>query len=49
VVVALNVDFLNGVLGFFPRKRTKASGASAIPGLSEGVTFNFLIVVEYFG
>ena len=27
-----------GVLGIFPRKRTKASGAPAIPGLPGGIT-----------
>ena len=28
----------DGVLGIFPRKRTKASGAPAIPGLPGGIT-----------
>ena len=27
-----------GVLGIFPRKRTKASGVPAIPGLPGGIT-----------
>jgi hypothetical protein len=38
-----------GVLGIFPRKRTKASVAPAIPGLPDGVTSHFLTVLEYFG
>ena len=38
-----------GVLGIFPRKRTKASGAPAIPGLPDGVASHFLTVLEYFG
>ncbi len=38
-----------GVLGIFPRKRTKTAGARVIPGLPEGVTSHFLTVFEYFG
>ena len=38
-----------GVLGIFPRKRTKTAGARVIPGLPEGVTSHFLTVLEYFG
>ena len=38
-----------GVLGIFPRKRTKASVAPAISGLPDGVTSHFLTVLEYFG
>ncbi len=38
-----------GVLGIFPRKRTKTAGALVILGLPEGVTSHFLTVLEYFG
>ena len=37
---------LNGVLGIFPRKRTKTSGSSVISGLSEGITFPELAYIH---
>ena len=37
---------LAGVLGIFPRKRTKTSGARVISGLSEGITFPELAYIH---
>lgn len=36
----------DGVLGIFPRKRTKTSGARVISGLSEGITFPELAYIH---
>ena len=38
--------FVYGVLGIFPRKRTKTSGSSVISGLSEGITFPELAYIH---
>ena len=42
--IGVKWDF--GVLGIFPRKRTKTSGSSVISGLSEGITFPELAYIH---